>query len=306
MKALVTGGAGFIGSRLAQRLVDLGHKVAVLDIRKEESLGDVPVALADVRRPGEVTDVLRGMEGADVVYHLAGPVAETVRRQLYEAMDLQLSGTLSVLEAARRQKVPPKVVLASSFYVYAGMAADAVVNEQTALDLLSLEPFGAVKLMAERMVEAYADAYGLKYVVLRFGSAYGEGRCSNVVKTFLDAGFRGETVEVWGRGERSNQYTYVDDIVEGCVRAAELENVTVNLIAAEESKTSELAVLVKALYGFNNIVFNDDKPEGASMPYMVSRKAETALGWHSRSLEDGMRAMVAEMKSGEADLEGRA
>lgn len=288
MKALVTGGAGFIGSRLIAKVRSQGGEAVGLDVRPSAYCME-----GDVRK---VEDVVAAMGKCDVVYHLAGPVVETVRKNLYESLDLQMAGTLAVMEAARRQKRPPKVIVASSFYVYAGQSADTVVNEQTTLDLRETDAFGASKLMTERIARAFGETYGVKWVALRFGSVYGYGDCSNVVKTFLEAGLRRETVEIWGRGLRKNQYTYVDDVVEGCYRAAELENVIVNLVAPEVVTTASLADLLRSLYGFDNVVFNEDKAEGGSMAWMASHKAQELLGWMPQSLYDGVHKMMEDLQ----------
>jgi len=293
LKILVTGGAGFIGGRLVRRLKALKHDVLALDLRQDET-GEVH--LADVRESDEVAAALGSLDGADVVFHLAGPVVEMVRKNLQAGLDLQLRGTLAVLEACREHPRPrPKVILASSFYVYAdGSPAEAVVNEATSLDLLNLEPFGAAKLMAERVVRAYSETYGLRYVNLRFGSAYGYGDCSNVIKSFLETGRRGDVLELWGQGRRQNQYTYVDDIVEGCVLALELEDTTINLISETETTTGELALMLREMYGFE-VVFDTQKAEGSSMPRMVSLSRRRGLSWSSRPLTEGIKATVAEM-----------
>lgn len=289
MKVTVTGGAGFIGSRLVKRLHEAGHKVTAVDVRDVDG-----VEAGDVRNMPRMMEVL---QGAQVVYHLAGPVVESVRKNLYAGLDLQLQGTLTVLEACRAQRRPPKVILASSFYVYSCLPEDAVVNEATPLDLLKLDAFGASKLMSEAMAKAYAQAYGMKYVALRFGSAYGYGEnCSNVIKTFMELGSRGEPLEIWGCGNRRNQYTYVDDIVDGCVKAIELENVTVNLVAADETTTGELALMLREKYGYD-VVFNEDRNEGPSMAQMASLNARRGIEWCTMALELGIEKMAGEMSS---------
>lgn len=287
MRVTVTGGAGFIGSRLVRRLQEEGHKVTAVDVRDSDG-----VVAGDVRNLPRMIEV---MTGAQAVYHLAGPVVEGVRKNLYEGLQVQLMGTLTVLEACRRQRRPPKVILASSFYVYAGMPEEAVVNEATPLDVLKMDAFGASKAMSESMVKAYAQAYGLQYVALRFGSAYGFGDCSNVIKTLMEMGNRGEQLEVWGRGARRNQYTYVDDIVEGCLLALTMESTTMNLVAPEETTTGELALMLRDLYGYD-VVFNEDRNEGASMAQMVSLNARRGIDWCTTALKDGVERMADEMQ----------
>jgi len=291
MKILVTGGAGFIGSALVSRLKARGHTVVVADIRESQN-SEVESRSVNIL---ELEQVKGSLKGVDLVYHLAGPVLEFCRRNPYEASLLQMTGTLNVLEACRLQKVS-KVILASSFYVYDGLPESMIVNEASPLDITRMELFGAIKFMAEKLVQTYAAKYGLEYVILRFGSAYGLGDCSNVVKTFLEAGLRAEPIEVWGKGLRRNQYTYVEDIAEGCVLALDRRNEIYNLISPEETTTGDLARLLQRKFGFD-VVFNEAYPEGPSMPYMSSRKAIQQLGWSPTSLEEAVEKMARIVRS---------
>lgn len=293
MRILVTGAAGFIGSRLVEGLEQHGHHVWGMDLR--------PVPGRSQHAVGDVTDLLKVERVAEsigalqAIVHLAGPVVEQTRRHLAPSCQAQLIGTLGVLEACRRLGIP-KVVLASSFYVYGGLPPEAVANEATVIDVDSLELFGAIKLMSERMVKAYAKSYGIEYVILRFGSVYGYNPLaggSNVIRTFLEMGLRGEPIVIWGPGRRRNQYTLLEDIVEGAIAALAASNETFNLISPEETTTGELGLHLRERYGFD-VVFDHDKPEGPSMAYMSSRKAQKQLGWRPTELEKGIEAtMVA-------------
>jgi nucleoside-diphosphate-sugar epimerase len=146
------------------------------------------------------------------------------------------------------------------------------------------------------MMKAYAKSYGIEYVILRFGSVYGYNPLaggSNVIRTFLEMGLRGEPIVIWGPGRRRNQYTLLEDIVEGAIAALAASNETFNLISPEETTTGELGLHLRERYGFD-VVFDHDKPEGPSMAYMSSRKAQKQLGWRPTELEKGIEAtMVA-------------
>jgi nucleoside-diphosphate-sugar epimerase len=244
---------------------------------------------------GQVAEVVAG---ADAVYHLAGPVLDAARRDPFGSSRLQLSGTLNVLEACRTAGVP-KVVLASSFYVYDGLPADSIVNEASRLDPARMELFGSLKMAAEQMVLGYARKFGLRFVVLRFGSAFGDGDGSNLVKEFLDAGVEGRALEVWGQGLRSNQYTYVEDIARGAVAALDVDDEIVNLVAPEETSTGELARLMCRRFGFEMRLLSDRR-EGADLPYMSSRKAERLLGWSTTPLLHALDALAAQRRAAAA------
>jgi len=291
MRIAVTGGSGFIGSRLVQMLLQEGYYVVVVDLNPPQSNQAVEVRIADVE---DLQDTKAALRGIDVVYHLAGPVVDAMRRNPYRGYRLQLNGTLNVLEACRQNGVR-KVILASSFYVYDGLDPDMVVNEQTPLDIRRMEAFGAAKLMSEAMTMEYSAKYGIQYVILRYGSAYGWGNCTNVVKTFLETALRGEPIEVWGQGRRRNQYTYVDDIAAGSLLSLHSVNEVYNLISPEETTTGELAALLKRRLGAD-VVYNTIQKEGPSMPYMSSRKAMQQLGWKPITLEEGVERMLQQVQ----------
>jgi UDP-glucose 4-epimerase len=291
MRIAVTGGSGFIGSRLVQMLLQEGYYVVVVDLNPPQSNQAVEVRIADVE---DLQDTKAALRGIDVVYHLAGPVVDAMRRNPYRGYRLQLNGTLNVLEACRQNGVR-KVILASSFYVYDGLDPDMVVNEQTPLDIRRMEAFGAAKLMSEAMTMEYSAKYGIQYVILRYGSAYGWGNWTNVVKTFLETALRGEPIEVWGQGRRRNQYTYVDDLAAGSLLSLHSVNEVYNLISPEETTTGELAALLKRRLGAD-VVYNTIQKEGPSMPYMSSRKAMQQLGWKPITLEEGVERMLQQVQ----------
>lgn len=298
MKIAVTGGSGFIGSRLVKKLKDKGYQVVVVDLVESSMKSDVEVRITDVMNFEQVRSALKDV---DVVYHLVGMVVNTVRKHPYKAVLLHSEGTVNVVEACKANGIK-KMLYASTFYVYDGISEKMVVNEETPLNPLNMELFGSTKLLGEAIMRNYSRKYGLEHVILRFGSAYGIGGCSNVVLTFIDLGLKGEPIEVWGEGKRRNQYTYVDDIAEGCVLAMDRTNETYNLISPKETTTGELAELLKKKYGFE-VVYNPIQKEGPSMAYMSSRKAITELGWKPISLEKGIDKTMSEVKEEYKKLE---
>jgi len=293
MNVVVTGGSGFIGSRLVRRLADLRHRVISVDVRspKAETKG-VQFVKADLT---QYSDAERAVEGADVVYHLAGVVLEDVRKDPYRGSELNVDITRNVVEACKRKEIA-RVLFASSFYVYDGIPEKHIVNEETPLAILNMELFGATKAFGEVLLREYRRRFGLHYVILRYGSAYGFGECSNVILTFLNDGLSGRPIEVWGPGKRRNQYTYVDDLVEGSVLALDREDEVYNLVSPWDTGVGELAELLVKLYDFR-VDYRLDKKEGVSMPYMSSRKAEKELGWKPTPLLEGIRKMAVEMNA---------
>ena len=282
MRALVTGAAGFIGSRLLARLRGAGHSAVGLDLRPSD-------LVADVRDTDAVQRALARVE-PDAVFHLAGPVASGFTHDFHGAVRLQVEGTLAVLEAARRRPAPPTLVLASSYYVYLSQPPAAVVDEDTSIVLSELEGFGACKLYSESLVQSIGNRHALRYAILRIGSAYGPGAGTNLIADFVDTGRAGEKLAIWGEGSRRNQYTYVDDVVDGAILAARrAENEIVNLISEEVAEVRTVARMMFEEFGFD-ATFDRGRPEPPSSPTMRSRKA-ARWGWRPRSLAAGIRLM---------------
>lgn len=291
MRVVVTGGCGFIGSRIVRGLIERGDEVVVVDVAY------VPHDEPSVR-PISVLDA-SGLEcalhGADAVVHLAGFVRERMRREPDAGFQLQIEGTRNVLEASARMGVE-RVILASSFYVYQGISG--AVDEETPIDDGLLEPFALAKLTSERQCRDYAARSALTYTVLRIGSAYGPGG-SNAVRAFFEAGFRGDPIEVWGQGSRRNQYTYVADLARGTLailgRPRATENQVFNLISPAVTTTADLAAALAAEFGFA-VRVRADPVEAPSFPYMRSDKAIELLGWRPSLLSDGLRLTAHELR----------
>ena len=288
MRIAVTGGLGFIGSFLVDRLLKEGHEVVAIDIRPGRITGSSELYVADVTN---LNQMLHALSEVDVVYHLAGTVLDVARKNPYLAANLDIQGTLNVLEACVRNGVQ-KIMYASSFYVYDGLPNNITVDEQYRSTIFNAEMFGVVKLMGERLVKEYNQNFALDYVILRYGPVYGpHERCSCVVYEFIKEGLKGNPIVIWGRGERKNQYTYVEDIVDGSVKALRTSNETFNLISPERLRIREIAELLQRKYGFD-VSFDLKKLEGPSMPYISSKKAMEKLDWKPVSLEKGIELTI--------------
>jgi UDP-glucose 4-epimerase len=290
MRIIVTGGSGFIGSRLVAELCSGGHAIRVVDPE--------PCTVPGVAwYPESVLDAAgmrRVIRSADVVVHLAGPVRDGMRRAPYQAGTLQVQGTLNVLEACRSNGVP-HLLFASSFYVYHGLPDTPGVDETAAVDTRRMELFGAAKLLCEGLCREYTRQYDLQHTILRLGSAYGPGG-SNVVRAFVEAGLQGRVLEVWGRGERRNQYTYVGDLARGIAAALHYPNETFNLIAPEVTTTAALAEMLGRALGVA-VHYEPSRSEESSLPYMNSGKAMTRLSWQPTSLHEGLTATIQELRT---------
>ncbi len=252
---LVTGGAGFIGSHLVERLLEDGASVTVLDDLSSGSLANLGRVRSHPRFRfvrGSVTDraaLDEAAAGRDRIFHLAAVVG--VRRAVEQAVDAQrnlLHGTESVLECARSFGLP--VVLASSSEVY-GKGVSVPFHEDDDLRLGSPAHarwgYGAAKAMGEFLARSYQDAFGVRVAVVRLFNTIGPRQASTggmVVPRFVRQALRGEPMTVYGDGEQRRCFTDVRDTVEALVRLARVPEAyasVVNVGSDHEVRILDLA-----------------------------------------------------------------
>jgi UDP-glucose 4-epimerase len=223
MKALVTGGAGFIGSHLVDALVDRGDDVVVLDDLSTGFSANVHPSATLVE--GSVADeavVGRAVAGCDVVFHQAAhkAVLRSVERPL-TTDTANTHGTLTVLKAASDAGVR-RFVHASSSSVYGGAA---VVPTPESAPLIPRSPYAVTKLAAENYCRVFSELYGLETVALRYFNVYGprqrpDATYAAVIPLFVDALLHGRAPEVHGDGLQSRDFTYIADVVGANLAAA--------------------------------------------------------------------------------------
>jgi UDP-N-acetylglucosamine/UDP-N-acetyl-alpha-D-glucosaminouronate 4-epimerase len=254
--SLVTGGAGFIGSNLVRALLERGDSVRVLDNfstgnrRNLEGLG-VVVIEGELRSYERVHNAVRG---ADVVYHLGalGSVPRSVQDPLTSSA-VNVEGTLNVLLAARDEGVR-RVIYSSSSSVY-GTRRDLPVTEQTPPDPIS--PYGVAKLAAERFCVSFSRVYTLETVVLRLFNVFGPrqspvSQYAAVVPLFVTAIGRGEPVTIEGDGEQSRDFTYVANVVDASISAAEADGASgsiFNVSSGSPATVNQLADAIGRIVG---------------------------------------------------------
>lgn len=227
MRALVTGGAGFIGSHLVEDLVRDGFAVRVLDdfsSGRRENLrvvaADVEVIEGDAADPGVVREATRGV---DVVFHLAAiPSVQRSVERPEETQRANVDAALAVLEAARAERVQ-RLVLAGSSAVY-GDRGEGPKSEEDPVEPLS--PYAAQKLAAEALFRCYAHSFGLRTVVLRYFNVYGPRQdprspYSGVISLFCAALAQGRPPTIFGDGRQTRDFVFVGDVVRANRAAAE-------------------------------------------------------------------------------------
>ena len=260
MKALVTGGAGFIGSNIVKRVADEGWQVKVLDNLRSgyrSNLAPIPgVTLieGDVRDPRAVADATRGM---DVVFHLAASVGN--KRSIEHPIDdaeVNVIGTLRVLEAARNAGVR-KIVVASSAGIF-GELKTLPIREDHPVEPDS--PYGCSKLCAEKMCLSYAKLYDIEAISLRYFNVYGPNQrydaYGNVIPIFAFKMLRGEPVTVFGDGEQTRDFVNVRDVVQANLKAAAADGVSgaFNIGSGTRISINQLVRLIASAGGVDPVV----------------------------------------------------
>ncbi len=221
-KALVTGGAGFIGSHLAKKLLAQGMQVTVLDdlsMGKEENIPDGAVFIrGDIRFED---DMMRALDGVDIVFHEAARVSiRSSLKEFYDDADTNFMGTLNLLKCCADSGIK-KIVFASSMAVYADSRTPDPIAENYTPEPIA--PYGIAKLAAEKYCLQLAQQAGIDCIVLRYFNTYGKGQTFTpyvgVITIFIRKLLQNEQPMIYGDGEQKRDFVHVDDIVSANVLA---------------------------------------------------------------------------------------
>ena len=297
MNFLITGAAGFLGSALANQLAREGHQIRGLD---DLSTGDPQALSQDVHfTRGDVNDrpkLWTLLQEVDCVYHLAARVSvpeSILYPREYNAVNV--GGTVSLMEAMRDVGVK-RVVFASSGAIYGNQDIQPLTEGQTPHPS---SPYAVSKLAAEYYVRTIGALWGIETVCLRIFNAFGPGQhlpASNppVVPYFLRQAVRNGTLVIFGEGNQTRDYVYVDDVVSAMVAAATAPNINglvINIGSGVETSIRSLANLVLSVTGNQaNIVSNAQGPGGISRLCADLTLAGQKLNYKpSISLEEGLR-----------------
>ncbi len=292
---LVTGGAGFVGSHLADALADR-NDLRILDNFSSGHREYVPDGATVIE--GDIRDadaLARATRNVDLIFHEAAAVSVEVSvEQPAETSDVNLAATLSLLEHARRADA--RVVVASSAAVY-GHPERVPVAEGASKEPTS--PYGVQKLAADHYTRLYHDLYDLPTVALRYFNIYGprqQGPYSGVISTFLEQARAGEPLSINGDGEQTRDFIHVSDVVRANLRAARTDHVgeAFNIATGETTTIAELATLIrKETDSDSPIVYTDPRPGDIRQSQAVTQKARQQLGFEPKlPLATGVRQLV--------------
>ena len=308
MQILVTGGAGFIGSHLCERLLSEGHTVSIIDDLNNFYSPNAKLAnLQSIRchgpitfYRGSITDEAHVAEAfqesrPEVVIHLAARAG--VRPSLEEPLlygHTNVQGTITLLEASRKFGTK-KFIFASSSSIY-GVANQVPFSEEDAVNL-PVSPYAATKIAGEKIGFTYSHLYGLSVVCLRFFTVYGpRQRPDLAIRKFITRIDRGQPIPVFGDGSSGRDYTFVNDTVQGLMGALAYD-CSYDVFNLGNSHPVKLLTLIRAIEeGLGKkaeIDWLPDQPGDVPITYADISKARKLLGYNPRtSLSEGIEAFL--------------
>lgn len=301
MKVLVTGGCGFIGSNLANCLANLDYETHVMDISGSPA---VPLPGQVEIHEGSITDkeaLEEAMSGCEIVFHEAAQisVADSINNPK-KTQEINADGTRNILEECREQGVK-KLVLASSAAVYGD---EPGLPKRETDKLKPTSPYGESKLQNELDAKRYFEEYELETVCLRYFNVYGPGQSPNspysgVISRFLDCAINNIPPTIYGNGNQTRDFVFVEDVVQANVLAAEgkeLGGQVFNVASGKETSLMDLWRTIKSISGCRLEPKFEPRREGDIWHSVASiEKAKERLGYQPKiSLEEGLKRTYSE------------
>lgn len=298
-KILVTGGAGFIGSTLVDKLVALGHETVVLDNlvsgRKSYLNPQAKFYQADIR--DEKVAEIFVQEKFDYVYHLAAQI--DVRVSVSDPRldnEINVLGALNILENCRQNDVK-KIIFASTGGAIYGDAEEIPTTEYA--PAYPVSPYGIHKLTFEKYLNYYYQVYDLNYTILRFANVYGprqfKGGEAGVVAIFIDNAVKGLESKQFGDGQQTRDFVFVDDVAEALVRAREIDcRGELNIGLGREVDLLEVRRQIEIALGEPMKVKEEPAKAGEQRRSCLSRqRAKDVLNWEPAvELSEGIKRTI--------------
>ena len=304
-KVMVTGGAGFIGSHLVDRLLKEGHQVVVMDNLSTGKLQNLnPSATfhhSDITHH-LVNDVFK-REQPDIVFHLAAQVSltESTKDPINDA-EINVSGTLRLLEASRRFGVEKFIYSSTGGALY----GDPEVNPcAEATPIRPMSPYGVSKHLGEQYVELYQRLYHLNYSILRYGNVYGPRQDphgeAGVIAIFTQAMLEGRQPQIFGGGDQERDFVFVLDVVQANIRAMQKgDGHAINIGTGESTSVNCIYEALQSIIEYRWEA--EHRPQRPGEIYRISlecSKAARILGWSPQvNLEKGLQQTVEFFRKG--------
>jgi UDP-glucose 4-epimerase len=294
MKIIVTGGAGFIGSNLVDRLVLEGNEVAVIDnyitgskLNRNREAIYYEISILDEK----ISEIFENFK-PEAVIHLAAQVSvkHSIMNPKFDA-NSNILGTISLLEHCVRHDVS-KFILASTAAVY-GNPIYLGIDEKH--PLLPISQYGVSKLSAERYTMLYSDIYGINYCILRYANVYGikqriEGE-GGVVSIFINNLLNKSPIVIYGDGTQTRDFIYVDDVVSANIAALESgRNGIYNISTGKPTSVNELVQMLTTIAGIHHrLIYKPSKIGDISHSYLDNTLAIKELAWRpENSIQQGL------------------
>lgn len=276
---VITGAAGFIGGHLMKKLLDEGNQVIGIDNFMHASDNPIKekVKYGDVRYS---QDIDAAIQWSDIVVHCAAQIhVDKSISNPQETIDINVTGTLNVLEACR--KYHKRMIFASTSEVY-GSSQQVFMDESHQLDAQS--PYGASKVAGDRLCKAYRDTYGLDVTILRnfntFGEFQNEGSYGAVIAIFTRQAFSGLPIQIYGSGTQERDYMHVNDAVAGyklCIDNPGID--VINIGTGETVSINDLASMIKGLINSKSPIEHIDSRKGEVLRLCANIDKAKGLGF---------------------------
>ncbi|MFA5125810.1 MAG: NAD-dependent epimerase/dehydratase family protein [archaeon] len=305
MKILVTGGCGFIGSHIVDKLIDKNYETIVIDNlstgKKERLNQKARLIVADITNGTEMQRVFE-KEKPGMVIHTAAQVMlrKSIEEPVFDAMT-NIIGTINVLEECKKSKVK-KIIYTSTGGARYGNPEYLPVNENHKINPSS--PYGISKHSAEHYVKAYSDLYGFDYLIFCFGNVYGprdDPKCKRVTAIFSEQMINGEQPVIYGDGNQTRDFLYVLDLAEFIVNSIEKKPLhkLFNLANGEQVSVNYIFEELKKISNYNGEAKHVDSIKGEVRDIVLDTKlAQKELEWKPKtSMEKGLRETFEWLKN---------
>lgn len=294
LRVLVTGGSGFIGSHVVDKLVANGYNVRVFD-KVKPLRDDVEWYKGDLLHE---SDVLEACKDVEVIYHLAAIADVNVALSSFDlCLMINEKGTMNFLKSAQAEEVE-RFILASTTWVY-GNSYDKV-DEITPIPLPD-HIYTKTKIGQEQLVYSWHKHYGLPYTILRFGIPYGPRMRGNMaISIFTRRALRNEPITVFGDGQQGRCFVYVEDLAEGNVAAMQEagKNEIFNLAGSQFITMNQIVTGLETILGKLQVKHEPARPHDFKGTVVSAKKAKELLNWEAKTpFQEGLRKYVEFVKA---------